>query len=303
MSRRRTRPDTSGKPGYITPEGYRRFEEEADRLWNVDRPKMAKAVQVAAAEGDRSENAEYQYSKQRLAAIDRRLRFLGTRLKVLTIVDEKPPDDGRVYFGSWVTIEDEDGNEQTYRLVGPDEIDADKRWISMDSPVGKSLLSREVGDEITLRRPKGEAICEITEVRNGPPKSWARGRLERERALLLEAEQAEPCFAGRYLVRRPTRSGPLSSAAESGAAETVGEPVAIGDFIGKTARERAGPNVASARDAVGVEVEDDLEGSVRQIVPVIGDAHAIGTYVRNGRASQSVGGRSLHRRQPRLELS
>ena len=170
MSRRRTRPDTSGKPGYITPEGYRRFEEEADRLWNVDRPKMAKAVQVAAAEGDRSENAEYQYSKQRLAAIDRRLRFLGTRLKVLTIVDEKPPDDGRVYFGSWVTIEDEDGNEQTYRLVGPDEIDADKRWISMDSPVGKSLLSREVGDEITLRRPKGEAICEITEVRNGPPK-------------------------------------------------------------------------------------------------------------------------------------
>ena len=109
MTRERTRPDTSGEPGYITPEGYRRFEEEADRLWNIDRPKMAKAVQVAAAEGDRSENAEYQYSKQRLAAIDRRLRFLGQRLKVLTIVDEKPPDDGRVYFGSWVTIEDEDG--------------------------------------------------------------------------------------------------------------------------------------------------------------------------------------------------
>ncbi len=169
MSRERTRPDTSGKPGYITAEGYRRFEEEADRLWNVDRPKMAKAVQVAAAEGDRSENAEYQYSKQRLAAIDRRLRFLGRRLKVLTIVDEKPPDDGRVYFGSWVTIEDEDGNEQTYRIVGPDETDAGNQWISMESPVGKSLLSREVGDEITLRRPKGEATCEITDVRNTPP--------------------------------------------------------------------------------------------------------------------------------------
>jgi transcription elongation factor GreB len=139
------RSDTSGKPGYITPEGYRRFEEKADRLWNVDRPKMAKAVQVAAAEGDRSENAEYQYSKRRLAAIDRRLRFLGRRLKVLTIVDETPPDDGRVYFGSWVTIEDEDGNTQTYRVVGPDEIDAAKKWISMDSPVGKSLLPREVG--------------------------------------------------------------------------------------------------------------------------------------------------------------
>jgi transcription elongation factor GreB len=169
MTRRRTRPDTSAKPGYITPGGYRRFEEEADRLWNVDRPKMAKAVEVAAAEGDRSENAEYQYSKQRLAAIDRRLRFLGQRMKVLTIVDEKPPDDGRVYFGSWVTIEDEGGGKQTYRIVGPDEIDAAKKWISMDSPVGTSLLSRQLGDEITIRRPKGEVTCEIIEVRNTPP--------------------------------------------------------------------------------------------------------------------------------------
>ena len=171
MTRERTRPDTSGKPGYITADGYRRFEEEADRLWNIDRPKMAKAVQVAAAEGDRSENAEYQYSKQRLAAIDRRLRFLGRRLKVLTIVDEKPPDDGRVSFGSWVTLEDEGGNAQTYRVVGPDETDAEKKWISMDSPVGKSLLSREVGDEITVRRPKGEARAEIVDVRNDRPAS------------------------------------------------------------------------------------------------------------------------------------
>jgi transcription elongation factor GreB len=168
MTRRRTRPDTSGKPGYVTSEGYRRFEEEADRLWNVDRPKMAKAVQVAAAEGDRSENAEYQYSKQRLAAIDRRLRFLGQRLKVLTIVNEEPPDDGRVYFGSWVTIEDEDGSAQTYRVVGPDEIDAAKKWISMDSPVGRSLLSREVGDEVTVQRPKGQVTAEIIGVRNTP---------------------------------------------------------------------------------------------------------------------------------------
>ena len=95
MSRERSRPDTSKEPGYITVEGYRRYEQEADRLWQIERPTMAKAVQVAAAEGDRSENAEYQYSKQRLAAIDRRLRFLGNRLKALTIVDEAPPDDGR----------------------------------------------------------------------------------------------------------------------------------------------------------------------------------------------------------------
>lgn len=168
MSRRRTRPDNSSKPGYITSEGYRRFEEEAERLWNVERPKMAKAVQVAAAEGDRSENAEYQYSKQRLAAIDRRLRFLGKRLEALTIVDEKPPEDGRVYFGSWVTLEDRAGNEQIYRIVGPDEIDAEAKWISMDSPIGRALLSREVGDEIDVRTPKGRITAEIVDVRNTP---------------------------------------------------------------------------------------------------------------------------------------
>lgn len=172
MTRRRTRPDESPKPGYITAEGYRRFEEEAERLWNVERPKMAKAVQVAAAEGDRSENAEYQYSKQRLAAIDRRLRFLGRRLEALTVVDQEPPDDGRVYFGSWVTLEDDSGASQTYRIVGPDEIDAEKSWISMDSPVGKALLSRRVGDEVTLRRPRGEIECEIVAVRStGPMKA------------------------------------------------------------------------------------------------------------------------------------
>jgi transcription elongation factor GreB len=96
---------------------------------------------------------------------------LGQRLKVLTIVDEKPPDDGRVYFGSWVTIEDEAGDARTYRIVGPDEIDAEKMWISMESPMGRSLLSREVGDEITVRRPKGEVTGEIIEVRNAPPES------------------------------------------------------------------------------------------------------------------------------------
>ncbi len=135
---------------------------------------MAKAVQIAAAEGDRSENAEYQYSKQRLAAIDRRLRFLGQRLKVLTIVSEEPPENGRVYFGSWVTIEDEDGETQTYRVVGPDEIDAKKGWISMESPVGRALLSREVGDELTIRRPRGEVSYEIVGVTNVAPDAATR---------------------------------------------------------------------------------------------------------------------------------
>ncbi|MGB9341675.1 MAG: GreA/GreB family elongation factor [Polyangiales bacterium] len=85
------------------------------------------------------------------------------------MVDERPPEDGRVYFGSWVTIEDEDGGTRTYRIVGPDEIDSEKKWISMDSPVGKALLSRKLGDEITLRRPRGEVTCEIIVVRNTPP--------------------------------------------------------------------------------------------------------------------------------------
>ena len=125
---------------------------------------MAKAVQVAAAEGDRSENAEYIYSKKRLAEIDRRLRFLGQRLKVLTMVDEKPPEDGRVYFGSWVTVEDEHGNVLSYRIVGPDEIDAGKNWISMHSPMGRALLSRSVGDEVVVHRPKGELVYEIVDV-------------------------------------------------------------------------------------------------------------------------------------------
>ncbi|MCA9602439.1 MAG: GreA/GreB family elongation factor, partial [Myxococcales bacterium] len=133
-TRDRTRPDESGRPSYVTAEGYRRLEEEAHRLWTVDRPRMAKAVEIAAAEGDRSENAEYQYSKRKLAEIDRRLRFLGKRLDVLKVVSEAPPEDGRVYFGTWVRLADRKGVEVVYRIVGPDEFDADRGWISVESP-------------------------------------------------------------------------------------------------------------------------------------------------------------------------
>lgn len=175
MSRRRTRPDESRKPGRITLEGYRRLEEESAQLWNVERPRMALAVQTAAAEGDRSENAEYIYSKKKLAEIDRRLRYLGERLKVLTPVSEPPPEDGRVYFGSWVTLEDEEGEEVTYRLVGADETDAGRSWISMDSPVAKALLRRQVGDEVAVRRPRGETVYEVVAVRSREPTPRASG--------------------------------------------------------------------------------------------------------------------------------
>lgn len=164
MSRMRTRPDESSKPGYITAEGYRRLEEEAGRLWTVERPKLVKSVATAAAEGDRSENAEYIYGKKKLAEIDRRLTFLGKRLEVLKIVDDPPERDGRVYFGAWVTLEDEDGQRVKYQIVGSDETDPDKKRISIDSPLAKALMRKLIGDEITVERPKGEITYEIIEV-------------------------------------------------------------------------------------------------------------------------------------------
>lgn len=168
-SRERSRPDESAKRSYVTVEGYRRLEEEASRLWNEERPKMAKAVQVAAAEGDRSENAEYHYSKKKLAEIDRRLTHLGKRMKALTIVHDKPKDDGIVYFGCWVTLADEQGQERTYRIVGPDETDTEAGWISVESPMAKALLKREEGDEVLVERPKGDATYEIVAVHVDDP--------------------------------------------------------------------------------------------------------------------------------------
>jgi transcription elongation factor GreB len=155
MTRTRTRPDESGRPSYITPEGYRRLEEEAHRLWTVERPKVSKAVAVAAAEGDRSENAEYIYGKRKLFEIDRRLAILGKRLEVLKMVDGTPEADGRVYFGAWVTLETEEGEYVQHRIVGPDETDLGGVTISCESPLGKALLGRELGDEVSVPRPKG----------------------------------------------------------------------------------------------------------------------------------------------------
>lgn len=163
-TRERTRPDLSGKPGYITIEGYRRLEEEAHHLWNVKRPRVTEALADAAAEGDRSENAEYIYRKRQLADIDRRLRFLGKRLQVLTMVSEKPQADGRVYFGCYVVVEDEDGERKRYRVVGSDEWDGERGWISMHAPLGCALLGKSEGDEVLLKRPKGDVTLTIVEV-------------------------------------------------------------------------------------------------------------------------------------------
>ena len=156
------------RPGYITPEGARRLREELDWLWKEERPRVTQGVSDAAAEGDRSENAEYIYGKKRLREIDRRIRFLTQRLDALTVVDTPPPSSTKIYFGAWIRLENEEGNEVVYRIVGPDESDAAKGFISMDSPMGKGLLGKSEGDEVTVRRPAGTARFCILEVAYRP---------------------------------------------------------------------------------------------------------------------------------------
>ena len=167
-TRERTRPDVSGKPGYITAEGYRRLEEEASHLWNVKRPRVTKALADAAAEGDRSENAEYIYRKKQLADIHRRSRFLGKRLDILKVVSDKPEANGRVYFGCYVLVEDEHGETKRYRIVGADEWDADRGEISMHSPLARALLGKSEGDEVLIKRPKGNLYLTIVKVTVDP---------------------------------------------------------------------------------------------------------------------------------------
>jgi len=153
---------------YITPEGSKKLRDELDHLWRVERPKVTEAVAKAAALGDRSENADYIYGKRRLREIDRRLRFLQKRTDELVVVDREPDDPERVYFGAWVTLEDEEGDEVVYRVVGPDEFDAARGLISMDSPLGRALLGRRVGDEVTVERPRGDAAFVLVDIRYAP---------------------------------------------------------------------------------------------------------------------------------------
>jgi transcription elongation factor GreB len=151
--------------GYITPEGARRLRAELEQLWTVERPRVTQEVADAAAQGDRSENAEYIYGKRRLREIDSRVRFLGKRLEVLKVVEPAPRSDGKIYFGAWVTLEDEDGAEMEVRLVGPDEADAGSRHVSIDAPLGRALLGRADGDEVKVVRPKGPAMYTVVAVR------------------------------------------------------------------------------------------------------------------------------------------
>lgn len=157
----------SKPPRYITPEGFRRLAAEHERIWTVDRPRIVAEVEAAAALGDRSENAEYIYGKRRLREIDARLRFLAKRLDEVAIVEPTARTDGRAYFGAWVAIEDDDGGEVEYRLVGPDEADAKAGLVSVDAPLGKALLGKREGDEVRVRAPRGETVYTVVAVRYG----------------------------------------------------------------------------------------------------------------------------------------
>jgi len=156
---------------YITPEGAKKLRAELEQLWTVERPRVTQEVADAAAQGDRSENAEYIYGKRRLREIDRRVRFLSKRLDDVTVVNEAPSDSKRVFFGAYVTLEDEEGDEATYRIVGPDESDVEKKWISMEAPVAKALMGKRLGDEVMVRRPKGDITYTILKIHYGSPQA------------------------------------------------------------------------------------------------------------------------------------
>ena len=145
------------KPGakYITGEGEKILKEELRQLWKVERPRVTQSVSEAAALGDRSENAEYIYGKKRLREIDRRVRYLSKRLEEVTVVSAPPDDQSKIYFGAYVTLEEDNGNETRYRLVGPDEIDPRKGYISIDSPLGTQLLGKSIDAELLIDLPTG----------------------------------------------------------------------------------------------------------------------------------------------------
>lgn len=158
----RYRPPSPPSSAYITAEGYRRLDEELKYLWKVKRPEVTKAVQEAAAQGDRSENAEYIYGKKQLREIDRRVRFLAKRLDAMTVVDRLPADRSRVFFGARVTLENESGVQSCYRIVGPDETDHAPGYISIDAPLARALLKKQVDDEVIVNTPSGEQVYYVT---------------------------------------------------------------------------------------------------------------------------------------------
>ena len=165
----RWRPPAKASSPYITPDGAQALRQELDQLWRLERPQVVQALAAAAAEGDRSENAEYIYRKKQLAQIDRRIRFLNKRLEQVQVVQSTPSDQSMVRFGAWIQIADEDDQRQWLRIVGADETDAAKAWISVDSPMARALLGRREDDEVQVRTPSGDQVRWIVAVRYSAP--------------------------------------------------------------------------------------------------------------------------------------
>ncbi|WP_285764713.1 transcription elongation factor GreB [Biformimicrobium ophioploci] len=157
-------PRRRGSP-YITPEGAARMQHELVQLWKVERPKVTQTVHEAAKNGDRSENGDYIYGKKRLREIDSRVRFLNKRLEELNVVDRPPEDTSKIYFGAWVKLEKEDGSLVEYRIVGPDEFDVARGLISMDSPLARALLGKQVDDDIVVRTEESTQEYFIADIR------------------------------------------------------------------------------------------------------------------------------------------
>jgi transcription elongation factor GreB len=152
------------KKKYITREGYHKLEQELDHLWRKERPEVTKIVTWAASLGDRSENADYQYNKRRLREIDRRVRFLRKVLEEVTIVDYHPDQEGKVFFGAWVELIDDDDNTLKFRIVGAEEIYGRNDYISTDSPMAQACIKKQIDDEVVLKLPSGKKTWYITDI-------------------------------------------------------------------------------------------------------------------------------------------
>ena len=155
------------KTPLITREGYEKLKKEMDTLWREERPEVTKKVTWAASLGDRSENADYQYNKKRLREIDRRVRYLRKRLEDVKVVAYSPQQEGKVFFGAWVEIENDEGETMKFRIVGYDEIYGRNDYISIDSPMARALLKKEEGDEVVVHTPTGEATWYVNSISYG----------------------------------------------------------------------------------------------------------------------------------------
>jgi transcription elongation factor GreB len=160
----RYRPPRQRGSKYITLEGEQALRDELHQLWKVERPTVADTVHEAAKNGDRSENGDYIYGKRRLREIDSRVRFLNKRLDEVEVVQRAPTDTGKIFFGAWVTLENEAGDESRWRIVGPDEFDLTSGKLSMDSPMARALLGKRLDDEVQVHSPSGEQMYYVTDI-------------------------------------------------------------------------------------------------------------------------------------------